>query len=135
MKSYKHLISLPSFEERFEYLRLSGEIGLRTFGGNRYLNQALYTSKEWRKFRRDIIVRDEGRDLAMPGYELNAFITVHHLNPLTEQQVLARDPCIFDPDNVVCVSDSTHKAIHYGDAALLPPLVIERSPNDTCPWR
>lgn len=135
MKSYRHLISLPSFEERFEYLRLSGEIGLRTFGGNRYLNQALYTSKEWRRFRRDIIVRDEGRDLAMPGRELNAFITIHHLNPLTERQVLDRDPCIFDPDNVVCVSDATHKAIHYGDAALLPPLVIERSPNDTCPWR
>lgn len=141
-RSYSELISIPTYKDRFLYLKLDGKIGIETFGHDRYLNQLLYRSGEWRRFRRDIILRDNGHDMAMIDiysprlYEISGLITVHHINPITVEDVLNRNPCIFDPDNVVCVSDNTHKAIHYGDISLLPTFEwSERRPNDTCPWR
>lgn len=135
-KSYTELIAIPTYEERFEYLKIGGMIGLATFGGSRYLNQALYGSPEWKAFRRNIILRDKACDMAFDGAEVSDRIVIHHINPITVDEVLNRDPDLFDPENVVAVSDTTHKAIHYGDASLLPHLKpIERVPNDMCPWR
>lgn len=134
-KSYQDLIKLPSFEERFEYLKQSGTVGEMTFGSHRWLNQVLYSSPEWKRFRHQVIIRDNGCDLAMEGYSIDGDrIIIHHLNPLTVQDVLNRDRKIFDLDNVVCVSDRTHKAIHYGDKELLPAVPIERMPGDTLCW-
>ena len=137
MKTYSELITLPTFEERYEYLKIGGAVGKETFGYDRYLNQILYTSDEWRKFRRDIIVRDNGCDLACPGFDIpeGVKILIHHINPITVEDVLNRDPKIFDPENVVATTLNTHNAIHYGDASLLTLAPLERSKNDTCPWR
>lgn len=134
-KTYSELISIPSFIERYRYLRIGGRVGEDTFGHDRYLNQILYTSREWRSFRNKIITRDNGCDLAHGDRMLFERIIVHHINPITVEDVLNRHPKIFDPENVVCVSDITHKAIHYGDENLLIKDPIERRPNDTCPWR
>lgn len=136
LKSYKELLNIKDFEDRYKYLRIGGVVGDETFGFSRYLNQVLYTSPEWRRFRRDILVRDSGRDLAMEGYDIyGGGIIVHHLNPLTLEDVEQRRFCIFDPDNVVCVSPDTHRAIHYGDESLLPKNPLVRRPGDTCPWK
>ena len=135
IRSYSELISIPTFKERYEYLRLFGKVGKETFGYDRYLNQVLYTSDEWRRFRRDIIIRDNGRDLGCEGYELQSRIIVHHINPITVEDVLNRSRMVFDPDNVISVSHNTHQAIHYGDESLLPLLPVERSRYDTCPWK
>ena len=134
-KSYEELIKLKTFDERYEYLRIGGTVGEATFGGERYLNQVLYTSYEWRMFRNEIIVRDVGRDLAMEDYDIHGLIIIHHINPISVEDVINRAPCIFDPNNVVCTSDKTHKAIHYGDIRLLPSQPIIRRPNDHCPWK
>ena len=133
-RSYSELIRLPTFEERFDYLKFSAKIGEATFGFERYLNQIFYTSKEWRKFRRDIIIRDNGCDMAMEDYDIYGRIEVHHINPITVKMIENNDPLLMDPENVVCVSPNTHKAIHYGDKDLLPKGPIERKPNDMCPW-
>lgn len=135
IKTYSELISLPTFKERFEYLKIGGSIGEETFGYDRYLNQILYRSDEWRKFRRDIIIRDDGKDLACEDYEVELRAIVHHINPITVEDVLNRDPKIFDPENVITTSLNTHNAIHYGDESLLILEPIERSMNDTCPWK
>ena len=137
MKTYSELITLPTFEERYEYLKIGGAVGKETFGYDRYLNQILYTSDEWRKFRRDIIIRDNGCDLACPGFDIpeGVKILIHHINPITMEDVLNRDPKIFDPENVIATILNTHNAIHYGDASLLTLAPLERSKNDTCPWR
>lgn len=134
-KTYHELIRLPTFQERYEYLRIGGRVGEDTFGWSRYLNQALYTSEEWRKFRRDIIIRDGGYDLALPGRPIPCGIIVHHINPLTKDDLELRNDCIFDPDNVVCVSGSTHRAIHYGDGCQPCSVPIVRQQWDTCPWK
>lgn len=134
-RSYHELIQLRTFQERYAYLRLGGKVGEDTFGHARWLNQVLYTSPEWRAFRDKIILRDEGRDLAMPGFLIERGILIHHLNPITKDDVLRRSRWVFDPDNVVCTKLSTHNAIHYGDERLLDIIPVERSPNDTCPWR
>lgn len=136
-RSYSELMRLETAEERFEYLRLSGKIGESTFGFDRYLNQALYTSYEWKKFRRGIILRDNGCDMALPdrGIPKGAILVLHHINPLTEEDLKERSPALFDPENVICVSDRTHRAIHYGDISLITVAPIERRPNDTCPWK
>lgn len=134
-KSYKELAKLETFEERFEYLKLSGQVGTETFGRHaRYLNQQFYASKEWRDFRRQILVRDRG-DLGMPDHEIHGRAIIHHLNPITEDQILTNDPALLDPDNVVAVTHLTHEAIHYSGLDLLPTDPIERKPNDTCPWK
>lgn len=137
MKTYSELITLPTFKERFEYLKIGGAVGKETFGYDRYLNQILYTSDEWRNFRRDIIIRDNGCDLAYPGFEIpkGIKILIHHINPITVEDVINRDPKIFDPENVIATTLNTHNAIHYGDASLLTLAPLERSKNDTCPWR
>ena len=135
-RSYRELVRLPTFQERYEYLRLSGIVGQATFGSDRYLNQALYTSPEWKSFRNRIIIRDNGCDLGIEGRDvLGDRIIIHHINPLTVEDVEKRSPVIFDPDNVICVSHNTHQAIHYGDRSLLPKDPVERTPNDTCPWK
>ena len=147
MRRYSELIRLPTFKERYEYLRIGGLIGESTFGFERFLNQALYTSQRWRNLRNQIIIRDNGCDLAMEGYDILPSysnskskrnfnpIIIHHMNHLTREQM--RDPTeeIFDPEFLICVSLQTHNAIHYGDASLLPRQPIERRPNDTCPWK
>lgn len=136
-KSYSELIRLPTFKERFDYLKLGGVVGHATFGFDRYANQALYRSKEWKLFRRKVILRDESCDLGCKGYEINGWRPIiHHINPLTIDDVLNRSPAIFDMENVVTTILPTHNAIHYSDkSALLIQAPIERRPNDTCPWR
>lgn len=135
MRTYSELIQLPTFEERYEYLKTESLVGDITFGGGRWLNQALYMSPEWKEFRLDIILRDGSCDLAMPDYEIYGKVIVHHLNPITKEDIILRRSCVFDPENVVCVSHKTHNAIHFGDDKQLPQQYVERKPNDTCPWR
>ena len=137
IKRYSELIRLPTAEERFNYLKLYGTIRESTFGYSRYLNQAFYTSKEWRRFRSGIILRDNGCDMALPDREIpkGAVLVLHHIVPLTLEDVENQGEALFDPENVVCVSDRTHKAIHYGDISMLMLDPIIRRPNDTCPWK
>lgn len=135
IKTYSELITFPTFIERYRYLKINGVVGEETFGYDRYLNQALYNSQEWRNFRRRVIVRDEGRDLACEGFEMDSRILIHHINPITVEDVLNRHPKIFDMENAVSTSFNTHRAIHYGDESLLVIEPNERSKNDTCPWR
>ena len=135
VRSYRELIRLPTFEERFEYLKLGGVVGRETFGFDRYLNQILYKSKEWKLFRRDMIVRDSCCDLAMLDREIHGLVIVHHINPITIEDIENRNPCVFDPDNTVCSSHTTHNAIHYGDKSLLITLPKERRKGDTIPWK
>ena len=134
-KSYLEMIQLPTFEERYEYLKLGGLVGEETFGYDRYLNQVLYRSSEWKRFRRDIILRDNGCDLACDGYDIIGKILIHHINPITIDDIMNRSSCLFDPNNVISTSLNTHNAIHYGDAELLMTGPIERTKNDTCPWK
>lgn len=135
IKTYSELITIPTFIERFEYLKIGGAVGAATFGHDRYLNQILYNSEEWKRFRREIIIRDNACDLACEDYEIPKYVIVHHINPITVEDVINRNPMIFDPENVVCTSLRTHNAIHYGDKDLLITEPIIRTPNDTCPWR
>lgn len=134
-RSYSELIKLPDYNSRLEYLYIGDSIGNETFGNNRWLNQRLYTSPEWRKTRDGIIIRDNGCDLGIEGCELaNKFIIVHHINPITEDDLIYMRPIVFDPENLISVSRKSHNFIHYGINFLDKPLV-ERSPNDTCPWK
>ena len=135
IRTYSELITIPTFEERFEYLQLKGSVGKDTFGYDRHLNQVLYRSPEWKRLRNQIIIRDCGCDLACEGYDIYNKVLIHHLNPITVEDVLARSRKVFDPDNLVCVSHNTHNAIHYGDVDLLVAGPIIRTKNDTCPWR
>lgn len=136
MKTYSELIKLPTFEERFRYLKLDGKIGSDTFGFERYLNQILYHMREWKDIRRKVIVRDEGCDLAIPDREIFGQVMVHHMNPITIEDVEEHNPDIFDPEFLITVSKTTHNAIHYGDESLLfPSEPIIRTKGDTCPWR
>lgn len=135
IKTYSEAISIQTYLERFRYLQIGGKIGDETFGYDRYLNQTLYRTAEWKRFRREIIVRDNGCDLACDGYEIVGNVLVHHINPITVKDIVRRDPKIFDPENVICVSLNTHNAIHYGDESLLMLGPIERTKNDTCPWK
>lgn len=135
-RSYSELIQLPSYIERYRYLKLGGKAGEITFGNERFLNQLLYRSPEWRSFRRAIIIRDEGCDMGVPGYEIAGQILVHHINPITVEDIYERSDSVFDEENVICVSKTTHNAIHYGSEDLLViDEVIERRPNDTLLWR
>lgn len=136
MKRYSELIKLPTFEDRFNYLKLDGKIGEMTFGGNRYLNQRLYSDPEWKRVRNHVISRDRACDLAHPDYEMNSYVYIHHINPITKEDILNRSRKVFDPDNLVCVSFNTHQAIHYGSIDMvLNKAPVERKPNDTIPWR
>ena len=136
-KSYSDLITLPTFEERFRYLKIGGAIGKETFGFDRYLNQAFYSTFEWKNFRRDMIVRDLGCDLGISDRPIGGVIILHHINPISIADIRQRNiEIILNPENVICVSHNTHNAIHYGDESILTPTsLVERRPNDTCPWR
>lgn len=133
-RTYSDLIRLPSFEERFEYLSLRGIVGKETFGFDRYLNQMFYRSREWKRLRNEIIVRDNGCDMGLDGFEIHEPIYIHHLNPMTVTDVESSDPRILDPDNLISVTHRTHNAIHYGEASLLPRKLVERRPGDTKLW-
>lgn len=136
MKTYSELILLPTFEQRFEYLKLSSKVADITFGGNRMLNQVFYNTSEWKSIRRQVIVRDGGCDLAIPERSIRGKILIHHLNPLSKEDILERKANLFDLENLICVSYDTHQAIHYGDSRLIvPSKPNERRPNDQCPWR
>lgn len=135
-KSYSELIRIPSYEERYEYLKLGGSVGELKFNGHRYLNQKFYSSDpEWKRVKRKVIIRDNGCDMAHEDFMIGGKIIIHHLNPITIDDLVQRNPIIFDPDNLVCVSHNTHNAIHYGDISLLALPPIERVAFDTCPWR
>ena len=135
-RCYSELIEIPTFEERYEYLRIGGRVGEETFGWHRSINQQLYTKDiRWKQLRNKIIVRDDGCDLGMPGYAIGSKIIVHHINPITVEDFMNNNEIIFDPENLICVSFNTHQAIHYGDRNLLPQIPIIRTKNDTCLWR
>lgn len=138
IRSYSELMRLPTFIERYEYLKLIGQVGVETFGIDRYINQSLYKSRRWRQLRNEIIIRDNGCDLGCEGYDIYDKIIIHHLNPwLPEDLELIEEEkgIVFDPENLICTSFRTHQAIHYGDESLLPKEPIERRPGDTCPWK
>jgi hypothetical protein len=135
IRNYSELIELPTFEERFEYLRLDGRVGEETFGFDRHLNQVFYKSKEWLQVRDQVIARDNGCDLGMEGHEIYSKILVHHMNPVSKEDILKRSEWILNPEYLICTIKNTHDAIHYGDKSLLTTAPIERRPNDTCPWR
>lgn len=135
IRTYSELILLPTFEERYKYLRLAGKVGQETFGFDRYLNQMFYKDPKWLAIRDYVIIRDNGCDLAIPGREIHSKILVHHMNPITKDDILKRSKFLLDPEYLVCTIKNTHDAIHYGDENLLFKDPIERSKNDTCPWR
>lgn len=134
IRRYSELIKLPTFIERFNYLKLAGSVGVSTFGFDRYLNQALYQSPEWKRVRRDIILRDNGCDLGIEDFPLDRAL-IHHMNPITAKQIENRDTIIFDKEFLITVSHNTHNAIHYSDDSLLPRPIVERQPDDTLLWR
>lgn len=135
IKTYSELITLPTYEERFNYLKLEGVVGETTFGFDRYLNQNLYNSQEWKSIRNQVIIRDNGCDLACEGYEIYGRILIHHINPITVENIINRDPIIFDLENLISTVHNTHNAIHYGNENLLIKGPIERTKNDTIPWK
>lgn len=135
IKRYSELITLPTFEERYRYLRLGGKVGEETFGFDRWLNQKFYKDPEWLKIRDAVIIRDNGCDLGIPDREIHSRILVHHMNPITKDDILHRSKFLLDPEFLICTVKNTHDAIHYGDESLLILPPVERSKNDTCPWR
>lgn len=135
IRTYSELIKIPTFKERFEYLRLDGTVGEETFGFDRYLNQIFYKSPEWKAARDFVIIRDQGCDLAMEGHEIFGRILVHHMNPIRIEDIVNRSKYLLDPEYLICTIKNTHDAIHYGDGSLLIAGPIERTKNDTCPWR
>lgn len=137
LRTYDELIRLGSFEKRFEYLRLQGNVGRDTFGSDRYLNQLFYRSQEWKHIRNQVIARDNGCDLGVEGYEIHKGqrILIHHMNPLRIDDILDQTEYLMDPKYLITTTFRTHNAIHYSDESLLPILPKERTPNDTCPWK
>ena len=135
IRTYSELIKIPTFEERYEYLKLDGRVGEETFGFDRYLNQVFYKSKEWRSVRDYVINRDNGCDLGMEGHEIFGRILIHHMNPISKEDILRRSEFLLNPDYLISTIKNTHDAIHYGDKDLLIVAPIERTKNDTCPWR
>lgn len=136
IKTYSELITIPTFEERYRYLRIGGAVGKETFGFDRYLNQKFYSSIEWKRFRRDIILRDIGCDLGIEDRPIQGVIILHHLNAIDPKDILDKNVrVLLNPENVICVSHNTHNAIHYGDDSLLFTDPIIRTKNDTCPWK
>lgn len=126
---------IPTFEERFEYLKIGGRIGEQTFGSDRYYNQRFYRSAEWKRVRNEIILRDNGCDLGCPDRPIPGKIIIHHLNPIIIDDIDLGSEYLLNPDYLICVSHNTHNALHYGDTSLLPKDPVERRPYDTCPWK
>ena len=135
IRTFTELQRLKTFEERYFYLRLRGTVGEITFGYDRYLNQILYSSREWKRTRDRVIIRDKGCDLGVEDYEIRGIIVIHHMNPITPEDIELGRERVYDPEFLICTADLTHKAIHYSDESLLPKLPVERRRNDTCPWR
>ena len=135
IRCYKELSRIDNYEERFRYLKLVGQVGESTFGFDRYLNQIVYSSRKWKQVRNAVIIRDEGRDMGVEGYEIQGRIVIHHMNPISVEDVEKDSDFIYDPEFLICVSPITHNAIHYGDESLLPKGPVDRFPNDMCPWR
>lgn len=136
IRSYTELSKLKTFEERYNYLKLSGSVGQDTFGSNRYLNQRFYhLSPEWKSVRDKVIIRDGGCDLGVEGHDICGRIIIHHMNPITIEDLESGSPYLFDPEYLICVTHNTHNAIHYGDESQLVTMPKERAPNDTCPWK
>ena len=135
IRTYSELIAFPTFEERVKYLQLEGSVGKDTFGYDRYLNQLFYKTAEWKRLRQDLIIRDNGCDLGVEGREIYGRIIIHHLNPITKDDIVSRTEYLLNPDFLICTTHNTHNAIHYGDESLLCLGPIERKPNDTCPWK
>lgn len=136
IKCYSELNLLPTFEERFEYLKLGGGVGTSTFGFDRYLNQKFYRSSQWKKIRDQIIIRDNGCDLGVEGYDIYNKILIHHMNPLRADDILNESEYLLNPEYLISVSKKTHDAIHYSNYdSIKPSYILERQPNDTCPWR
>ena len=135
IRTYSELIKLPTFKERYEYLRLGGRVGEDTFGFDRYLNQAFYKSEEWKSIRDHVIIRDNGCDLGIEGHEIFGRILIHHMNPIRKEDIINRSDILLNPEYLICTIKNTHDAIHYGDENLLVIASVERKKNDTCPWR
>lgn len=135
IRTYSELIKFPTFQERFEYLRLAGIVGKETFGFDRYMNQIFYKSKEWASVRREVIIRDNGCDLGVDGYEIHGAILIHHMNPIDLKDIVGGTEALLNPEYLITTVLGTHNAIHYGNAGLLPVMPIERRANDTCPWK
>lgn len=136
IRTYSELIALPTFEERYQYLRLNGRVGKETFGFDRYINQMFYKSDEWMSLRNDIIIRDNGCDLGIPGREIEVGrVLIHHMNPITVRDILERSELLLNPEYLICTVKNTHDAIHYGNEDSLILVPRERTKNDTCPWR
>jgi hypothetical protein len=135
IRCYSELIEIPTFEERFRYLQLNGSVGKDTFGFDRYMNQAFYQSREWKRVREHVILRDNGCDLGVDGYTIYGKILIHHMNPITVRDIATVSSFLMNPEYLICVSHTTHNAIHYGDENLIPKGPIIRTPNDTCPWK
>lgn len=135
IKTYSELSKLKTFEERYNYLKLGGIVGADTFGFDRYLNQMLYTSARWRAVRDIVLVRDNGCDLGIEGYGIYHKPIIHHMNPITVDDILEESDFLFNPEYLITTTHLTHNAIHYGDENLLMKAPVERSRNDTCPWK
>lgn len=146
IKTYTELSKLKTFKERYDYLKLKGFVGDETFGHNRYLNQDFYLSKEWKRVRNQVIIRDNGCDLGDPDHPIpdkvvvngkvrSNPILIHHINPITIEDIINGSDSLINPDNLICTSMATHNAIHFGDDRFLDPTLVERTPNDTCPWK
>lgn len=135
IRTYTELSRIKTFTGRYEYLRLSGTVGKSTFGYDRIINQILYRSDRWKTIRNSIIIRDEACDLGIDGRELYDKIVVHHMNPITVEDIELEKDLVFDPEFLICTSLDTHNAIHFGDVSLLRRDMVRRTPNDTCPWR
>jgi len=133
-RRYSELKKFTEFKDRYNYLKLTGEVGATTFGFDRYLNQLLYHSRKWRNIRRDVIIRDNGCDLGVEGFNIYDKIIIHHMNPISIDDLEHDDPMVFDPEYLICVSHRTHNAIHYGDESQLPRDYVERKPGDTMLW-
>ena len=136
MKTYTDLVQFDTYEERLAYLKLDGKVGADTCGFDRYLNQILYRSPEWKRLRNQIITRDNGCDLGIPGFHIPGRILIHHINPIRPEDVLTRSDIVFNPEYLITVSHKTHNFIHYTNPSDIPAReVVERKPNDTCPWK
>lgn len=135
IRTVSELMSFQTFEERYRYLRIGAEVGQDTFGFDRYLNQALYKSKEWKNIRDYVIIRDNGCDLAIPDRLIGGKILIHHINPISKTDINTRSQFLLDPEYLICVCKNTHDAIHFGDEDLLIKIPEERTVNDTCPWK
>lgn len=135
IRTYSELITHPTYEERFKYLQLNGQVGADTFGFDRYMNQRFYRSAQWKRIRNEVIIRDNGCDLGMEGYEIHGRILIHHMNPITIADIESMSEYLLNPEYLITTVHNTHNAIHYGDENLLCTGPIERQPNDTCPWK